>query len=249
MVKRLRGMYFSLGGPRREERLKSISRRDLLKTSLLAPAVAATAHGMVPLGSSMPAAGQDSASRPASLPPQSTGPGTGRERLLLDFGWRFHFGNANDAAKDFGFGSGRSGNFQKTGNFLPAGTLAFDDSDLQHVDLPHDWAVELSFENDAALSSKGFYPLGRNYPATVDGKVDGNRVSFKAGNSSYSGTLNGDEIELDRKVDFGFQLPHPEEPTGSRPAIGPPPDGSDPSRSPSWHLPDSILVVLRRVQR
>jgi beta-galactosidase len=124
---------------------------------------------MVPFGSSMPAAGQESAPRPASLPPQSTSPSGGRERLLLDFGWRFHFGNANDAAKDFGFGSGRSGNFQKTGNFLPAGTLAFDDGDWQHVDLPHDWAVELSFENDPALSSKGFYPLGRNYPATSVG--------------------------------------------------------------------------------
>ena len=37
------------------------------------------------------------------------------------------------------------------------------------VDLPHDWAVELGFQNDPALSSKGFYPLGRNYPATSVG--------------------------------------------------------------------------------
>jgi beta-galactosidase len=37
--------------------------------------------------------------------------------LLLDFGWRFHFGHANDNAKDFGFGSGRAGGFQKTGGF------------------------------------------------------------------------------------------------------------------------------------
>ena len=95
--------------------------------------------------------------------------GAGRERLLLDFGWRFHFGNANDPAKDFGFGSGRTGNFQKTGNFLPAGAMAFDDGDWQTVDLPHDWAVELPFKNDPALASKGFYPLGRTYPATSVG--------------------------------------------------------------------------------
>ena len=31
-----------------------------------------------------------------------------RERLLLDFDWRFHFGHANDPAKDFGFSNGRS---------------------------------------------------------------------------------------------------------------------------------------------
>ena len=65
--------------------------------------------------------------------------------------------------------SDRSGNFQKTGNFLPAGSIAFDDGDWKPVDLPHDWAVELPFQNDPALASKGFYPLGRNYPATSVG--------------------------------------------------------------------------------
>jgi beta-galactosidase len=149
--------------------LKNLSRRDLLKTSLLAPAVAATVHGMGPYGAAMQAAGVSPAPITAGAPRQSAGLGGGRERLLLDFGWRFHFGNANDSAKDFGFGSGRSGNFQKTGNFLPAGALAFDDGDWQQVDLPHDWAVELPFQNDPALSSKGFYPLGRNYPATSVG--------------------------------------------------------------------------------
>jgi beta-galactosidase len=87
----------------------------------------------------------------------------------LDFGWRFHFGHADDPAKDFGFGSGRSGNFQKTGNFLPAGALAFDDGDWRPLDLPHDWAIDLPFTNDPSLSSKGFYPLGRTYPATSVG--------------------------------------------------------------------------------
>ena len=37
------------------------------------------------------------------------------------------------------------------------------------MDLPHDWAIELPFENDPSLSSKGFYPLGRTYPATSVG--------------------------------------------------------------------------------
>ena len=148
--------------------MKPLSRRDVLKSSLLVPAAAA-AHGMGPLGTAFQIEQQEAGSLPTSTTNKSPNPGAGRERLLLDFGWRFHFGDADDPAKDFGFGSGRSGNFQKTGNFLPAGTLAFDDSDWRAVDLPHDWAIELPFQNDPALSSKGFYPLGRTYPATSVG--------------------------------------------------------------------------------
>jgi hypothetical protein len=55
----------------------------------------------------------------------------------------FIFGHANDATKDFGFGAGRSGGFQKTGGFLSPSNLAYDDSDWKPVDLPHDRAIEL----------------------------------------------------------------------------------------------------------
>ena len=152
--------------------MKNLTRRDLLKTSLLAPAVVAAAHeavanGKVALGA--PGEAAATGAPPAGATPERPGPRAGRERFLLDFGWRFHFGHANDPAKDFGFGGGRFGNFQKTGNFLPAGALAFDDNDWRSLDLPHDWAIELPFENDPALSSKGFYPLGRTYPATSVG--------------------------------------------------------------------------------
>ena len=149
--------------------MKTLSRRDLLKTSLLAPAAAVAAHGMSPMGAAMQVAGEASGPLPTSSAPKTATLGAGRERLLLDFGWRFHLGNANEPDKDFGFGSGRAGNFQKTGNFLPAGAMAFDDGDWRGVDLPHDWAVELPFKNDPALQGKGFYPLGRNYPATSVG--------------------------------------------------------------------------------
>jgi beta-galactosidase len=135
------------------------TRRDLLKSSLAAPAVAAAApdafaqaapQAAAPLA---PAAG---AAAPNTAP---------RERLLLDFGWRFHFGHADDPAQDFNF----RGNFSKTGNFGPVSTLLFDDSDWKSIDLPHDWAISLPFTNDSSLSSKGFYPLGRTYPATSIG--------------------------------------------------------------------------------
>jgi beta-galactosidase len=83
----------------------------------------------------------------------------------------------------------------------------------------------------------------------TDGKVDGRNVYFKAGNNTYSGTLEGDQIELQRTAGTGLTLPRAEEPAGPRPAVGPPPDGSDPSRSPNTRFPSSIPVVLLRVER
>ncbi len=146
--------------------MKPLSRRDVLKSSLLAPAVVAAAHAN-PVEAALQAAGESAGPLPAKL--GATEAGAGRERLLLNFGWRFHLGDACDDAKDFGFGSGRAGNFQKTGGFLLASSPAFDDGDWKPIDLPHDWAIELPFTNDPALLNKGFYPLGRNYPATSVG--------------------------------------------------------------------------------
>jgi beta-galactosidase len=91
----------------------------------------------------------------------------GRERLLADFGWRFHLGHANDPAQDFGFGQGRV--FDKVGRLFAPSGARFDDSSWRAVDLPHDWAVELPFENSAELVDFGCKPLGRNYPATSIG--------------------------------------------------------------------------------
>jgi len=120
--------------------MKTFSRRQMLKTSLLVPAAVAAVQGMGPMGAAMELS---QPAEPLFEPPlrdtdDAAMKGAGRERLLLDFGWRFHFGNANDPSKDFGFGSGETGNFQKTGNFMPAGTIAFDDGEWRPVDLPHD---------------------------------------------------------------------------------------------------------------
>jgi beta-galactosidase len=135
--------------------MKDLTRRDLFRTSLAAPAVAAAARETA----------SSEEAEALNAPPATAAAEPGRERLLLDFGWRFHLGHATDAAQDFNF----RGNFSKTGNFGPVSTLPFDDHDWKTVDLPHDWAIELPFENDPALSSKGFYPLGRTYPATSIG--------------------------------------------------------------------------------
>jgi beta-galactosidase len=79
--------------------------------------------------------------------------------------------------------------------------------------------------------------------------VDGVNVSFRAGNGSYSGRINGDTIDLARTLNFPPR-PRPSAPPESlRPAVGPAPDGSDPSRSPLFRPPGFVAIVLRRVQR
>jgi beta-galactosidase len=90
-----------------------------------------------------------------------------REKLLLDFGWKFTFGNGADPAKDLGFGKGQ-GDFAKTGDFEFA-KAKFDDSKWRTLNLPHDWAVELPFVRDEEQNSHGFKPLGRRYPETSVG--------------------------------------------------------------------------------
>jgi len=151
-------LWFKVAVPDlKEVFMKNWTRRQVLKSGMAVPVV--TALGMPARSVPEQSARMQTASGEAPL----------RERSLLDFGWRFRFGHANDAAKDFGFGSGRSGGFQKTGGFLSPSNLIFDDGDWKPVDLPHDWAIGLPFQNDSSLSSKGYYPLGRNYPETSVG--------------------------------------------------------------------------------
>jgi beta-galactosidase len=91
---------------------------------------------------------------------------------------------------------------------------------------------------------------GSDVPSPIiDGKVEGSQVSFKVGNNTYSGAVKGDRIELQRSVNLGWEMPKPVEKAADAPAIGPAPDGSDPSMGTSWHLPPTIPVVLRRVER
>ncbi len=140
------------------------TRRDLLKAGLAASAGAVANPAL-----SLPKAND---SREETLVPilgdaQVSSP---RERLLLDFGWRFHLGHAADPQSDFGYGARRRESaFAKSGNFLPVTGLMFDDSSWKNIDLPHDWAVELPFKNDPLLPHHGAKPLGREYPETSIG--------------------------------------------------------------------------------
>jgi beta-galactosidase len=151
------------------------TRRDLLKAGLAASATVAASKGVV----AFPSAPNSEAMTPSavgSLSPlvtagrdseQGVSP---RERLLLDFGWRFHLGHAQDPARDFGFGAqaGES-TFAKADDVSPVSEFEFDDSAWKAVDLPHDWAVELPFTNGPHLAEHGSKPLGRDYPETSIG--------------------------------------------------------------------------------
>ncbi|HMB95777.1 MAG TPA: beta galactosidase jelly roll domain-containing protein, partial [Tepidisphaeraceae bacterium] len=85
-----------------------------------------------------------------------------RERLLMDFGWRFALGNANDPEKDFQFG--KTYFYNSKAGFVdgPAAT-EFDDRGWREINLPHDWAVELPFEEHSD-GGHGYKPVGLGFP-------------------------------------------------------------------------------------
>jgi beta-galactosidase len=76
-----------------------------------------------------------------------------RERLLMDFGWRFHLGNE--------WGSGQ--NLAKAGTGFGPASLAFSDASWRKVDLPHDWAIEMPFDPKAD-GAHGFRAVGPGFP-------------------------------------------------------------------------------------
>ncbi len=141
--------------------MSTMKRRDLLRsglaaslTSLLPAPALARVHNLLRSYPSAP-----SAEALAAVAP--------RERLLMDFDWKFFQGNDADPARDLNFGHDQ-GDFSKTGTFAFA-TAKFDDSKWRSLDLPHDWAVELPFVYDNTLQSHGYKPLGRRYPETSVG--------------------------------------------------------------------------------
>src|SRR5665213_442021 len=88
------------------------TRRDLVKAGLAASAGVMTGtealaeRGASRMASAAPAMAQIGAAEAGTL----------RQRLSLDFGWRFALGNACDPDKDFGFGKlRREGTFAKAG--------------------------------------------------------------------------------------------------------------------------------------
>jgi beta-galactosidase len=109
------------------------------------------------LAVSRPAPAADQRLKPAASPAR-------RERLLMDFGWRFAFGHATDVGKDFNHATGAFSYLAKTGSTSGTGpAFDFDDSGWRKLDLPHDWAVEVPFDQRGS-GSHGSKAIGRNFP-------------------------------------------------------------------------------------
>jgi len=151
------------------------TRREVLKAGLAASASAVAGKASMPWptgtgSAAMGSAVAGAASGTQSQHPEAEASSSRRERLLLDFGWRFHLGHAADPVKDFSFGAqDRELAFAKSGGLPDVAQLDFDDSGWRTVDLPHDWAVELPFRNGPQLPEHGGKPLGRDYPETSVG--------------------------------------------------------------------------------
>lgn len=141
--------------------MSSVSRRALLKSGLAASAASL-------LGSSTSSAQSESSPDPAS--PATVNPTAAhRERVSMDFDWKFALGNADDPSKDFGWGkSATMRTFAKSGTIEQA-LGKFDVSSWRTVQVPHDWGVELAFSGADHLIQQGGRPLGREFPETSVG--------------------------------------------------------------------------------
>src|SRR5262249_8178186 len=138
--------------------MSSFTRRDLLRAGVAVSGVSLTTKSWLGRANAMLA----DATAYVGFAPIAP-----RERLLMDFDWKFQFGHGSDPARDLGFGV-KQDDFAKEGEFKFA-TEKFDDSKWRSLNLPHDWAVELPFVRDENLQSHGYKPLGRSYPETSVG--------------------------------------------------------------------------------
>lgn len=88
---------------------------------------------------------------------------TVREQILIDSNWHFAFGHPYDTDKDFNHGTAYFSYNAKAGNGDGPAAKTFDDRAWRLLDLPHDWAVEQSFSENASYSH-GFKAAGKGYP-------------------------------------------------------------------------------------
>jgi beta-galactosidase len=127
--------------------------------------------------------------------------------ISLDEGWKFHFGDAADPLKDFNFRT--ISIFAKSGRAEGTAIAAdFNDKSWRTVSLPHDWAVELPFEQspDPDVMVHGYKPVGGHYPSTSVGWY---RKRFEVARADSGGrfVVQFDGVFRDSKVWInGFYL-------------------------------------------
>ena len=92
----------------------------------------------------------------------------GRQRLSMDFDWKFRLGHASDKDKDFDYWGGDPSGAAKSGDTAGPPHSRFDDSDWEVVDVPHDWCVGVGFDKSAD-SYHAYKKIGRDWPETSIG--------------------------------------------------------------------------------
>jgi len=102
-----------------------------------------------------------------------------RERLLMDFGWKFYLGN------DWGIGH----SLTKAGTGMGPASVAYSDASWRKINLPHDWAIELPFDRKAD-GSHGFRAVGAAFPQ--------NSVAW------YRRTFDLPQADADRRIWLEF---------------------------------------------
>ncbi|HKS83304.1 MAG TPA: beta-galactosidase GalA [Candidatus Acidoferrales bacterium] len=145
------------------------TRRELLKMGVVAPAaISALTQNTDSANLAAPHSPAAPASQSAPQSASASSVASPRERLLFDFGWRFHLGDADNPSADFDYGE-RS-EFAKSGYLFAPSRPKFDDSQWRLINLPHDFAVELPIQDNVrGLSNHGSRPVGRDYPKTSIG--------------------------------------------------------------------------------
>lgn len=91
-----------------------------------------------------------------------------RERLLMNFGWKFAFGHAADVSEDFNVGTSYFTYLAKAGYGDGAAAKDFDGRAWRELDLPHDWAAEAYFHPEAS-HSHGYKAIGPGFPESSVG--------------------------------------------------------------------------------
>jgi beta-galactosidase len=81
-----------------------------------------------------------------------------REHLSLDTNWKFHLGDDWPGAP----------RLDKAGDSTGPASVRFDDTVWRSINLPHDWAIELPFDQTAD-ANHGFKALGPGFPTNSIG--------------------------------------------------------------------------------
>lgn len=128
------------------------------------------------------------------------------ERVSLDKDWKFSFGHT-DPGRDFGAGTEYFNYLTKANSIHNEGpyALKFNDSTWVNVNLPHDFVVDLPYDEEAS-HSHGYKTVGHKYPSTSVGwyrKI----IPFEKADSGSRVYVRFDGVFRDSRVWFnGFYL-------------------------------------------